>query len=274
MKKLLFSVIIPCFNRATSLYLTLESCLQQSFSSYEVIIIDDCSTEDIKTIFVEYKEKFQTLKNVNLRYFRLEANGGPSKARNFAWEKSEGEYLAFLDSDDLWHPEKLNICAFFIDKVQPKCLYHNYSDNPNHMDEVIDSSLFRTNWKNTFSGLIKNYSTTPSFIVFRSISARFNESMRFNEDYDLWLRLSFTNRILSISGPPLTILGRPPSSPGGLSEHKIKMRLGEMKMYTNICREHTLISPILPILIILSILKHLYATLRFFYSSLFSIVQK
>jgi teichuronic acid biosynthesis glycosyltransferase TuaG len=258
-----FSVIIPCFNRLTSLCSTLESCLHQSFNSYEVILVDDCSSEDVNSVFVRYKDKFKTLKNVDFRYFRLNKNSGPSKARNFAWEKARGEYVAFLDSDDLWHPEKLSICAFFVEKHKPQCLYHNYSYELNDMEQCsIVHNRFKICWKNTFHGLLRNYSVTPSFVILKSISERFNESMRFNEDHDLWLRLSFKYHILAVDGPPLTILGRQFSSLGGLSENMLKMRLGEMKMYTNICREQILLLPILPILIIFSSLKYMYARFK------------
>ena len=259
MSKPLFSIIIPCFNRLNSLCLTLESCLKQSFSSYEIIMIDDHSTEDVKSIFTKYKDEFQSSKNVEIRYFRLNENGGPSKARNFGWDKARGEYVAFLDSDDLWHPEKLNISAFFIQKMEPQCLYDNYSYDLNDINKYADCHIFEAHWRNTLYGLFKNYSTTSSVIVKTAITERFNESMRFNEDYDLWLRLSFKHPLLCISGGILTVLGRPPSTPGGLSESTIKMRLGEMKMYANICREHILLLPILPLLIGFSLSKHIYA---------------
>jgi teichuronic acid biosynthesis glycosyltransferase TuaG len=262
MNKPFFSIVIPCFNRLTSLCSTLESCLQQSFNSYEIIMIDDHSTDDVKSVFIKYKDKFQASKNVEIRYFRLNENGGPSKARNFAWGKAKGEYIAFLDSDDLWHPEKLSISAFFIQKMEPQCLYDNYSYDINDVNKYADHHMFKVCWRNTLHGLFKNYSTTSSVIVKTVIAERFNESMRFNEDYDLWLRLSFKHPLLFINGSPLTVLGRPPSSPGGLSESIIKMRLGEMKMYTNICQQHIMLLPILPILIIFSVLKHIYARFK------------
>ncbi|MCS7063994.1 MAG: glycosyltransferase family 2 protein, partial [Methylacidiphilales bacterium] len=93
-----FSVIIPTYNRAPLLKQTLDSVLNQSFLDYEIIIVDDGSTDDTW-------QYLQSLR-VKVTYYRQD-NKGPAAARNLGAQHASGDYLAFLDSDDLWHPDTL-----------------------------------------------------------------------------------------------------------------------------------------------------------------------
>src|SRR5699024_4260847 len=81
---------------------TIESVLDQTYSNWEMIIVDDCSTDDTVQIVQSYIEKDQRIK-----LYQLEQNSGSGIARNRAMDEAEGRFIAFLDSDDLWLPEKL-----------------------------------------------------------------------------------------------------------------------------------------------------------------------
>lgn len=95
------SVIIPVFNRQDVLRRAVDSVLAQTFTDYELIVIDDGSTEPITEAIAD------TLKRADARLVRHATNRGASAARNTGACASKGSYLAFLDSDDTWHPEKL-----------------------------------------------------------------------------------------------------------------------------------------------------------------------
>ncbi|MEZ5949631.1 MAG: glycosyltransferase family A protein [Planctomycetaceae bacterium] len=99
----LVSVVIPTFNRARFIGETLESALSQTWKALEVIVVDDGSTDDTRQIVEEFAARDE-----RVRYFH-QANQGVSAARNHAIAQAQGEYVAFLDSDDLWHPWKLAI---------------------------------------------------------------------------------------------------------------------------------------------------------------------
>ena len=99
---MLFSVIIPTFNRRRLLQYALESVLRQTFTDYEVLVVDDGSTD-------ETKEYLATLGD-RVRVF-TQSNQGPGAARNLAIKHANGHYLAFLDSDDLWFPWSLETYA-------------------------------------------------------------------------------------------------------------------------------------------------------------------
>lgn len=98
--KPLVSVIIPAYNRAKILQRAIESVLAQSYQNFEIIIVDDASTD----LTAETIKNFLTPK---IRYFKHKNNKGPGAARNTGIKKSRGELIAFLDSDDQWLPEKL-----------------------------------------------------------------------------------------------------------------------------------------------------------------------
>jgi len=96
----LVSVIVPCYNRADIVAETIESVLAQSYQLLEIIIVDDGSTDDTREVVMRYSDP-------RIRYF-YKANGGLSSARNAGLDEARGEYIAFLDSDDVWHPWKLS----------------------------------------------------------------------------------------------------------------------------------------------------------------------
>jgi glycosyltransferase involved in cell wall biosynthesis len=92
------SVIIPVYNSSEYILEALDSVFAQSFKDFEVIVVDDGSTDDTRQKIQNYSHK--------IRYFYQE-NGGPSKARNLGIRESTGKYIAFLDADDVWLPSKL-----------------------------------------------------------------------------------------------------------------------------------------------------------------------
>lgn len=95
-----FSVVIPTFNRASSILETLDSCFSQEFTDFEIIVVDDGSSDS--TLEVLHKVMDKRLVVVS------QENAGPAAARNHGMRKSTGEYIAFLDSDDTWYPEFLS----------------------------------------------------------------------------------------------------------------------------------------------------------------------
>ena len=102
MKKGLVSVIMPTYNCGKFIGETLDCILAQTYSVWEIIIVDDCSTDNTKEIVRLYTEK-----DSRIKYYCLDTNSGAAVARTVAMKLAEGEYMAFCDSDDLWMPEKL-----------------------------------------------------------------------------------------------------------------------------------------------------------------------
>lgn len=100
-KPSLVSVIIPTFNRSHTIVRTIKSVLSQTFQNFEILVADDASTDDTESLIREFA------RSGPIHYIRLERNSGAPTARNMGAKKARGEYLAFLDSDDIWYPQFL-----------------------------------------------------------------------------------------------------------------------------------------------------------------------
>lgn len=103
------SIVMPAYNSNATIGESIDSVLHQTFTDWELIIIDDCSEENIE-------EKVRSYSDKRIHYYRLAENHGVAYARNVAIKKARGRYLAFLDSDDLWLPEKLERQIQFMEK--------------------------------------------------------------------------------------------------------------------------------------------------------------
>jgi glycosyltransferase involved in cell wall biosynthesis len=101
----LVSVIIPAHNRSLPLLETLESVARQTYRTLEVLVIDDASEEDILAVF----DSIDWPLSYTRHYIRSETNGGPGAAREIGRQAASGEFISYLDSDDLWEPQKIEI---------------------------------------------------------------------------------------------------------------------------------------------------------------------
>jgi len=181
----LVSVIIPTYNRAWINKEAIDSVLKQDFENYELIVVDDGSTDTTSEILSAYKE--------DIRVF-TQNNKGVSAARNLGISKAKGEFITFLDSDDLWLPEKLTAQVDFF-KSNPEALVCQ-------TEEIWIRNGKRVNPKKRhmkFSGMIFEQSlplciVSPSAVMMRGNlfekAGLFDEKLPACEDYDLWLRIS------------------------------------------------------------------------------------
>ncbi|MGD8344984.1 MAG: glycosyltransferase [Desulfobacterales bacterium] len=183
--KPLVSVIIPTYNRDWIVTEAIESVLAQDFSDYELIVVDDGSTDRTPEILAAYQNQLTVLR---------QANCGVSAARNRGIAAAAGRLIAFLDSDDLWLPQKLTAQANF------------FADNPDAVicqtEERWVRNGVRVNPKKRhlkFSGMIFERSlalclVSPSAVMIKrslfDAVGVFDEDLPACEDYDLWLRIS------------------------------------------------------------------------------------
>ncbi len=135
MEKPLVSVITPVYNCEKYLKLTIESVLCQTYTNWEMILVDDCSLDNSAEIIKSYQKKDDRIK-----YVRLSENGGAAIARNRALEVSKGRYIAYLDADDIWLPEKLARQIDFMTKNDVAftcCDYEKIESDGTHLNKVI-----------------------------------------------------------------------------------------------------------------------------------------
>lgn len=244
-----FSVVIPVYNGGNTVVRAVDSCLKQTFLPWEIIIVNDCSKDNTLDVL---NQNYQG--NSIVKIYSLPRNSGVSVARNFGWNKATGEFIAFLDADDIWHPFKLEILKELKHNYNDiLCIAHKYTEN-GFSEKISLLPGYRILKFRHF--LLRNYFNTSCLIVNRCIEDRFNETMRYTEDHELCLRISNKINIYYID-LSLTSLGRPQLSKGGLSGNHWAMRKGEMKLYFYACTLRLWLFPCLPFFLLFSIVKHL-----------------
>lgn len=176
-----YSVVIPHYNSGEQIRIAYESLLKQTYKLYEIIIVDDCSYDISILKDIELKHN----SSVKLTVVYLNKNSGPSKARNVGVELSKMEYIAFLDSDDVWHPKKLEICNEFLEKFKLDFLYHIYSPLPLSYELNFNKAILKR--KKRYDFALKNYIATPTVVIKRDKFIGFPEDLSYCEDYCCWL---------------------------------------------------------------------------------------
>jgi glycosyltransferase involved in cell wall biosynthesis len=190
------SVIIPTYNRAGMLTAAIDSVLAQDFTDFELIVVDDGSTDDTLEILTAYGSRIQVIR---------QRNQGVSAARNRGIAAASGRFITFLDSDDLWLPGKLTIQIDFLQNTPDALICQT--------EEIWVRNGVRVNPKERhrkYSGMIFERSlalclVSPSAVMARpSLFAKFglfDESLPACEDYDMWLRVSCRCPIYLIKTP-------------------------------------------------------------------------
>lgn len=118
----LFSIITPCCNAAKHLVHAIESVLAQTCQDWEMLIVDDCSTDGSADIIMEYVNK-----DSRIKYFRTShLSGSPAVPRNIGIENASGRFIAFLDSDDMWLPNKLEVQMRVIQENEDAAIAFSY----------------------------------------------------------------------------------------------------------------------------------------------------
>ena len=115
------SIITPCFNCEKFISETIESVLKQTYTNFEMIIVDDASTDKSFDIIKEY-----ALKDSRIIYFQNQQNSGANYSRNFAIKNATGDYIAFLDSDDIWDESKIKTQIEFMENNNCDFSYTSY----------------------------------------------------------------------------------------------------------------------------------------------------
>lgn len=177
------SVVIPAFNSGQWIAQTVESVLAQTVQPSEIIVVDDGSTDDTRRRLAPYMDR--------IRYL-LQANQGVAVARNSGIAAATGELIAFLDADDLWHPQKLEIqLRAMADHPRLGLLGTGAFDLPAPAAaEAGPCGLSMVPWRRL---VVKNVFTTSSVMVRRDVLNKvgcFDPELRGPEDFDLWLRIA------------------------------------------------------------------------------------
>jgi len=228
----LVSVIIPTYNRAGYLSQTLKSVLEQTYRDIEVIVVDDGSTDNTTEVVASFNDS-------RIRYLKQDHRGLPAIGRNTGLKAASGDYIAFLDDDDLWMPEKIEKQLDYLSKhPEYTIMYSNawFIDENGVQNGLVmkpkylkEGDIFEELIWGSPKFFIPQLTVLMKRKVFENIGF-FNEdpSMRFIEDYEYWLRASLRYKIGFID--ELLAMYREHSQGGGLTVNYGK--LGQKVLYS------------------------------------------
>lgn len=223
----LVSVIIPCYNSEVNIAQTIASVSAQTMSNLEIIVVDDCSTDGNARVV-----RSLCASEPRLRFFQQEINQGVARARNKALSEARGRYIAYLDSDDLWSPEKLERqIAFMSENAYGACFtsYETIKENGAHINYVhVPSSI-------TYKQFLKNTITCSHSLLFdtnivdRSLLVM--PDIRRGQDFATWCQVMKAGHTLHGLDEPLAVYRK---CAGSLSSDPIKSVKRTWNIYRNV----------------------------------------
>lgn len=234
------SVIIPCFRCKETIGRAVASVRAQTRIPSEVILIDDCSDDGTLARLKEIKSYYP---NGWVRVLESNINAGPATARNIGWEAASQPFIAFLDADDSWHPEKI---AFQYDWMlaQPGVALtgHAWKEVPSGspacttMDglEDVDNTFYQIS---KFRVLLSNCFPTGSVMLRRELNFRFDDGKRFSEDFLLWADICSSGHQCYYSKLELYNSYKAPFGDSGLSAQLWNMQKGQLRSYHSLFRK-------------------------------------
>ena len=219
------SVIVPCYNCVNTIRRAFESIVNQTLKPDEIILVDDHSQDGTLDTLCFLTNEYPG----NVKLIKLASNRGAGSARNMGWKAATQTYIAFLDADDSWHPEKLRIqceymqnnpevtlcghkCTWLLDDITPPVSLKELA-----VTRISPRSLF---FKNAFS--------TPTMMVKRDSPFRFVEGQRYAEDLFFSQRISLSGRLVVRIESNLAYIHKAPYGTAGLSAQLWKMERAEL----------------------------------------------
>jgi len=224
-KEPLVSVIMPAYNCADLIEFTIDSVIKQTYENWELIVVDDFSIDNTEKIVKKYVEN-----DSRIKFLSLEKNSGAAVARNKAVDYANGKYLAFLDSDDLWHPEKLSKQIKFMEDNNYLFTCTKYSKidyNGNFLNVIID-----VREKSNYNDILKK-NPGNSTVIYNALSVGkiIIPDIRKINDYVMWLAvIKKTNLLYGID----EVLSSHRIRKGSLSKNKFGLVKFHWKVYRDI----------------------------------------
>ena len=253
------SVVIPCFGCARTIERAVASVAGQSQRPQEVIVVDDASPDDTAQVLQRLEATYPA---GWVRRITLRSNLGAASARNAGWDVAAGQYVAFLDADDAWHPDKLALQYALMESepdlvltghgfIQSEKVQANFPPLPAVTCAAIPRRTV-TAWR----VLLKNPFITPSIMVKKDAPMRFLPGQRYMEDHLLLMQLALRGAPMQRIELPLACIYKSRYGEAGLSSHMDAMHRAERDNLNQLRRESSLSTLVYQGL-------HLYVRLKF-----------
>ena len=227
------SVVIPMHNSTATIGRALHSVAAQSARPCEIVVVDDASSDATLALVAELAAELP----VPVRTIPLAENVGPGSARNAGWDAATGEWIAFLDDDDAWHPEKLSVQHALM-AAEPALAMsghlHAFRSGDDWARVPARPAIVRFD---LLDFLVRNRCSTPSVMVRRDVVQRFERGSSFAEDYLLWMRIVAAHGPCARIEAPLVHCTNPAFGGLGLSGRMAAMERAELRNFRALHRD-------------------------------------
>ena len=195
------SIITPAYNSQAFIKACIESVLNQTWRDWQLLVVDDCSSDDTFQITRSYQEKDQ-----RITVLRNDSNLGPAATRNAAISRADGRYIAFLDSDDLWLPHKLERQTRFMEEHKVALCYSSYGKITETGEPL--GRIVRVPERVTYSQLLNNCVIGCLTVVYdtNQTGKVYMPEIRRRQDFGLWLRILKSGHVAKGIDEPLAYL--------------------------------------------------------------------
>lgn len=224
-KEELVSIIMPAYNCGDFIGIALDSVINQSYKNWELIVVDDASTDNTAGVVDKY-----TKKDSRIKYHRLDKNSGAAVARNTAVKLARGKYMAFIDSDDIWFPEKLTKQISFMDEndyLATCTSYTKIDEEGKYLNKTVGVRK-----KSSYDDILKKCPGNSTVIYNAEAIGKITiPNIRKRNDYVMWLSVvKKTGMIYGIEEP----LASHRIREGSLSKKKVDLVGYHWKVYRDI----------------------------------------
>lgn len=224
------SVVIPCFRCVRTLERAVASVAGQTVLPQELILVDDGSGDETRPLMTLLQSRYTP---GWIRLVLLDTNAGAASARNAGWDQARGEYVAFLDADDAWHPRKIELQVKFMDSHPGVAVSGHGHRQVNTMpDTTADMDGVSFEDVSPLYVRLKNPFVTPSFMVRRNLENRFLSGRRFMEDHFFLMQVSAAGLRIAKAHTPLAYIFKPIFGESGLSADLMRMQRAELENYS------------------------------------------
>lgn len=245
------SVVVPCYRCRDTIERAVASIIAQSQWPLEVLLVDDCSGDGTLDLLHELKRRHDS---DWIQVIALPINAGPASARNAGWNIARGDYIAFLDADDSWHRQKLQLqCQYMLKHPEiVLCGHRAVRSEPDMDHDVADLSSRQISPRQI---LFRNPFVTPSVMLKRDLPQRFRAGRRYMEDHLLWMEIALAGKSLVRLNARLACLHKAPFGGSGLSAQLWAMERADLGNYLLLHRSGRLGMLWLPALWGMSLIK-------------------
>jgi teichuronic acid biosynthesis glycosyltransferase TuaG len=226
------SVIVPCYQCSDTIERAVESIMAQTLLPAEIWLIEDGTDDGGATLKKLHDLQLKYGSKTRFELVALGVNRGPSAARNAGWDSASQPYLAFLDADDAWHPQKLEVqFRWMTDHPEVAITGHQWLV----VQEGTEFPPVPIRWKSwrvsRVRKLLSNRFSTPTVMLKRDLAYRFDETDWLGQDFDLWMKIVLDGHLGWRLEVALAHIFKRPFGDGGLSKDVWGMTRAEIKIY-------------------------------------------